>query len=291
MLAAAPLDSMRTSVSRFAQGRSFVWFDWRGTGQSDPRAAASIADLVLDLEGVSRALGERVDLISPNTGCFPACTFAAQHPDACRSLFLLDPMIRRSESPQGTFTRDGYHDYFTFIYSMARNFFPNLRKDEFNALTREWARQVPEPVHRAHMAFLAEADLSTILPSIQVPVLVLKSLPSSAAGQVAALVPGSVLVDRDHGYLGQRARADWDEHIGSRFGKVPKPAATVPEGLLTAQEHTVLALIAEGRTNAQIAEALTIAESTAARHVHNILAKLELSNRVEAAAWWVEHRP
>jgi DNA-binding NarL/FixJ family response regulator len=59
---------------------------------------------------------------------------------------------------------------------------------------------------------------------------------------------------------------------------------------LTEQEHKVLALIAEGRTNARIAEALTIAESTVARHVHNVLTKLGVSNRVEAAAWWLERR-
>jgi DNA-binding NarL/FixJ family response regulator len=106
---------------------------------------------------------------------------------------------------------------------------------------------------------------------------------------MAALIPGSVLIERDYG-VGRRARADWDEHIGSRFRDVSKPATAVPDGLLTEQEHKVVALIAEGRTNAQIAEALTIAESTAARHVHNVLTKLGVSNRVEAAAWWLERR-
>jgi DNA-binding CsgD family transcriptional regulator/pimeloyl-ACP methyl ester carboxylesterase len=290
MLVTAQLDSTLVSVSRFAQGRSFVWFDWRGTGQSDRRPAQSIGELVLDLEAVISALGERPDLISPNSGCFPACTFVAQHADACRSLFLLDPMIRKSESPQGTFTRGGYHDYDSFIYSLARNFFPNLLKEEFSALAREWAGQIPEDVHRTYMGIVDAADLSTTLPSIRLPTLVLKSIPSSAGGQVAALIPGSVLVKRDHGYLGQRLRADWDEHIGSKFGHSAKPAATVSNGLLTEQEHKVVALIAEGRTNAQIAEALTIAESTAARHVHNVLTKLGVSNRVEAAAWWLERR-
>jgi DNA-binding CsgD family transcriptional regulator/tetratricopeptide (TPR) repeat protein len=53
---------------------------------------------------------------------------------------------------------------------------------------------------------------------------------------------------------------------------------------LTVREREVLALIAEGRSNAQIATALFISPKTASVHVSNILAKLEVSSRGEAAA-------
>ena len=53
---------------------------------------------------------------------------------------------------------------------------------------------------------------------------------------------------------------------------------------LTAREREVLALIAAGRTNRQIAERLTISLPTAERHVHNILSKLGVANRTEAAS-------
>ena len=46
----------------------------------------------------------------------------------------------------------------------------------------------------------------------------------------------------------------------------------------------MLELLAEGRTNKQIAETLFISESTAGVHVSNILGKLGAANRVEAAA-------
>jgi DNA-binding NarL/FixJ family response regulator len=46
----------------------------------------------------------------------------------------------------------------------------------------------------------------------------------------------------------------------------------------------VLALVAAGRSNRQIAQALFISPKTASVHVSNILAKLGVANRVEAAA-------
>lgn len=53
---------------------------------------------------------------------------------------------------------------------------------------------------------------------------------------------------------------------------------------LTRREREVLALLADGRSNRQIGEALFMAESTAGVHVSNILGKLGVSRRTEAAA-------
>ena len=67
------------------------------------------------------------------------------------------------------------------------------------------------------------------------------------------------------------------------------PAAAAVESLgLTARELEVLALVAEGRSNRQVADALFISAKTASVHVSNILAKLGVASRVEAAA--VAHR-
>jgi DNA-binding CsgD family transcriptional regulator/tetratricopeptide (TPR) repeat protein len=65
---------------------------------------------------------------------------------------------------------------------------------------------------------------------------------------------------------------------------VAQPAAPGDELGLTPREREVLALVAEGRTNRQIAEALFISDKTASVHVSNILAKLGVANRAEAAA-------
>jgi DNA-binding CsgD family transcriptional regulator len=54
---------------------------------------------------------------------------------------------------------------------------------------------------------------------------------------------------------------------------------------LTQREREILGLLAQGRTNPQIARALYISPKTASVHVSNILTKLGVSGRVEAAAW------
>ncbi len=58
---------------------------------------------------------------------------------------------------------------------------------------------------------------------------------------------------------------------------------------LTAQEMQVLSLIAEGRTNREIAEALFLSEGTVRNYVSSVLSKLGVSNRAEAAAYAVQH--
>jgi DNA-binding CsgD family transcriptional regulator len=64
---------------------------------------------------------------------------------------------------------------------------------------------------------------------------------------------------------------------------------TRPGGGLTAREVEVLALVASGKTNRAIAEALVISEKTVARHLSNIFTKLGLTSRAAATAYAYEH--
>ncbi len=59
---------------------------------------------------------------------------------------------------------------------------------------------------------------------------------------------------------------------------------------LTEQERRVLDLIADGKTNREIAQALDLAEKTVKNYVSNILAKLQVRRRTEAAVVVAQHR-
>ena len=63
---------------------------------------------------------------------------------------------------------------------------------------------------------------------------------------------------------------------------------TLPGGL-TEREAEVLRLVAQGRTNSDIASVLVLSPKTVERHLSNIFLKLEVSSRTAAAAYAHEH--
>jgi len=68
--------------------------------------------------------------------------------------------------------------------------------------------------------------------------------------------------------------------------RVAAPAAPLP---LTARERDILRLLAQGRGNSAIAAELIISPATAKTHVAQLLGKLGLDNRVQAAVYAVRH--
>ena len=77
---------------------------------------------------------------------------------------------------------------------------------------------------------------------------------------------------------------------GSPQGKPLSPEALTSSkyGGLSAREREVAALVAQGRSNRDIAASLVVSERTAEAHVSNILGKLGLSTRAQIAVWAVE---
>ncbi len=71
-----------------------------------------------------------------------------------------------------------------------------------------------------------------------------------------------------------------------------KPEEVDPLALdpLTSRECEVLQLLAEGKTNQEIANQLQISVGTVKKHVTNILDKMHLRSRVEAALYWRSHK-
>jgi len=98
---------------------------------------------------------------------------------------------------------------------------------------------------------------------------------------VAADVPDSAL----RGHFLQQATAV----LPRAYRLTPLTSAAARFGGLSARERDVAALIARGRTNAEIAAALVLGRRTVETHVGNILTKVGLSSRREIAAWATEN--
>jgi DNA-binding NarL/FixJ family response regulator len=69
-----------------------------------------------------------------------------------------------------------------------------------------------------------------------------------------------------------------------------EPEVSLVQVRLSAREYQVLGLLAEGRANHEIAEALVISPSTVHNHISSILIKLQVDNRVQAAVRAVRDR-
>jgi len=78
-----------------------------------------------------------------------------------------------------------------------------------------------------------------------------------------------------------------EQHCEPQARVAKTPALTV----LSTREHEVLALVADGLSNATIAQRLDLSDHTVKRHIANILLKLDLPTRAAAAALLERHRP
>ncbi|MEV5242677.1 response regulator transcription factor [Streptomyces cinnamoneus] len=98
--------------------------------------------------------------------------------------------------------------------------------------------------------------------------------PDALAGAIRSVHAGHVLLQPEVA----EALLSQDETGGGGQGR---------GNALTEREREVLALIADGRSNREIARALVLSEKTVKTHVSNILMKLDLADRTQAALWAV----
>jgi DNA-binding NarL/FixJ family response regulator len=99
--------------------------------------------------------------------------------------------------------------------------------------------------------------------------------PDALAGAIRSVDAGHVLLQQ--------------EVAGALLSEEASGPAQGRGGSLTEREREVLGLIADGRSNREIARALVLSEKTVKTHVSNILMKLDLADRTQAALWAVRH--
>ena len=151
-----------------------------------------------------------------------------------------------------------------------------------------------EVVGEASDGVTALEATATLLPDVVVMDLVMPGLDGIAAtAELKARHPAievvaiTSFIEEDPAVAGIVARR---MRTSARGGEAGPPTTTGLERL-TSRERDVLRCLARGLSNRAISEELGMAERTARTHVSNILAKLGLANRTQAALFAVEHLP
>lgn len=302
-------------VRFFAEHFRYVRYDERGCGLSD-RDAGDLAQehWLDDLESVVDAanLDHPFALLGISQGAATAIRYAVRHPQRVSHLILYGGYAVGGLRTDDAARRDLYKavmevvgigwgsDNPAFRQLFTARFVPQgsqAQLDWFNALCR---RTTSAQNARALLQARGNVDVRGLLSQVRVPTLVLHSsrdqiAPVSQGKLLAGGIPGAsfVQLDSDNHVLLEHEPA-WREFQAAVLEFTGCAAAgRAADGALaaglTAREKLALQLLCEGRSNAQIAWQLGIAEKTARNHVSNLYRKLGVRSRAEAIVLAYRH--
>lgn len=284
--------------AKFAASHRFVWYDRLGCGQSDRDGfEISLENDVEQLTAVLDAAGiRRANLIGYSFGAPPAAVFAARRPERVNRLVLYSAFARGraviSAEQLEVFTQMIRLDWSTASRTLATLLLPNASSRDVRWFSRfQQVATTPQMAARL-LEHIGEMDVRDALPGIQAPTLVAhnrrdKAIPLQAGREIADLVPGAQLhlfEGNEHDPFIRDSGSVVETIVDFVNGRPITAPATPsrPEPGLTDREREVLALIASGRTNRDIAAELGITVKTVERHVTHIYRKLDAGGRADA---------
>lgn len=126
---------------------------------------------------------------------------------------------------------------------------------------------------------------------------IVKSMAAGASGYLLKDIPAAdlaqavILTHRGVSQMATSVAGKLVNYLSQSPGFRPATdTQTLPDKTLTRREMDVLRHLAKGATNKEIAEALCVSEGTVKNHVSNILSRLGLRDRVQAALFAHEHK-
>jgi pimeloyl-ACP methyl ester carboxylesterase/DNA-binding CsgD family transcriptional regulator len=295
-------------LTGLAERHTVLRYDERGCGLSD----RDVEDLSLDarvgdLEAVVEAAGlGRFALLGMSQGGSVAVAYAARHPERVSHLVLFatyargrlmrDPSRSAREQAQLMISliRMGWgQDEPAF-----RRLFTTLFIPDASAEQMEWFDELQRVTTDAETAMRIRHarnhdDVTRDAAEITSPALVLHArddalVPFSEGRLLATLIPGARFVpleSRNHILLADEPA--WEAfrvELSAFLGPAERSPARVGLGELSNREHEVLALVADGLSNEEIAARLFLSVRTVERHLSNIYAKLRVSGKAARAA-------
>jgi pimeloyl-ACP methyl ester carboxylesterase/DNA-binding CsgD family transcriptional regulator len=298
-----------------------ILFDKRGTGLSDRvRLMPTTEERMDDLRAVMDASDcERAAVVGVSEGAPLAISFAAAHPERVTALILYAPLPKATRTDDYPWAEpaEWWENAATHFeqswgspeYMLADVAWRAPSESGNEAFVRWWGiyrRLGASPGAAADLARMnARIDVRDLLPQIRLPTLVLardrdRVIRSDHARYVADRIPGAIYVElpgEDHlpfvgdatSILNAIARMlGVDDDLSIDVSPAPPLPGEFsdrgPAAVLSARERDVLQWVARGKTNAEIATALYITESTVRKHLENSYKKLDVSSRTAAVA-------
>jgi len=303
----------RHFLDQLGEIATVVRYDERGFGMSDWTVDDfSLEARVSDLEAILAATGlDRFALLGMSGGSAVAMAYAIAHPERVSRLILYgtvcgEPVALSALSPDAAAEEETYRSMIRvgwaredpdFRRVFTKKFIPDATEeqmrwfDDLQRMSTSPANAVASRIARQ------QVDIHNELPRIMAPTIVLQAVGDRSttfdnAVSVSSRIPGARLVSlesRNHILLGDEpARRVVIEEVAAfleperRAYSERAPNQVAEE--LSPRERDVIRLAAEGRTNDEIAEVLTLSVRTVERHLSNTYAKLGLNGRVARAA-------
>jgi pimeloyl-ACP methyl ester carboxylesterase/DNA-binding CsgD family transcriptional regulator len=293
-------DNFRRFVDALAGTRRVIRYDRLGCGLSERERPPEAMSTDYEAEVLAALVDEleldRVSLFGSSAGGPTAITYAARHPERVDRLVLYGTYANGADLG----SRDLRRATVDLVRAhwglgsrvLADIFVPSADTDDRDAFAAFQRNSAHDVMAAALMELIWDTDVSELATSVDAPTLVVhrrgdRAIRLKAGEHLAALVPTAELV-----VLDGDAHPPWFGDLDDLAGAVapflgtpaPSPAKRTAEGSLTPRERDVLRLVAEGKSDAEIARELVLSPHTVHRHVANILRKLGLHSRAAAAA-------
>jgi pimeloyl-ACP methyl ester carboxylesterase/DNA-binding CsgD family transcriptional regulator len=290
----------RRFMEGLAAGRQVIRYDRLGCGMSDrtrPGETMTLDYELAMLEAVVEHLElERFSLVG---GSFAGCTavvYAARHDDRVDRLVLYGSfadgaVLAKPAARDATIELVRSH-WGLGSRMLADAFLPSGTADERASFAAFQRHSASAEMATDLLALTFATDVREALADVRVRTLVVhrrgdRAIRLAAGEQLAALIPNAELV-----VLRGDAHLPWHGELDDVLRAVapflgiaaPPPTTTTEVAELSPRERDVLRLVAEGLSDADIAERLVLSPHTVHRHVANIRRKLGLSTRAAAAA-------
>jgi pimeloyl-ACP methyl ester carboxylesterase/DNA-binding CsgD family transcriptional regulator len=299
--------SFRSFLLALADRHTVVRYDRLGTGLSERRRE----QVTFSLESEVEALGELLDHVGlprcslfgfSSGGCIGAA-YAAAQPERVDRLVLCNVYADGSRIAEEEVRRSMVsvvrRHWGVGARLVAGVFMPDGDADDLRRFTRLQREGATREMAASLLELTYEMDATDAYRRVVAPALVLhrrddRAVPYELGLEVASLIPGARLVPLEGSH-----HLPWLGDVSSLLAAVsdftalgdypiagPKNARTPPGEIpsLSRREREVLALVADGLSDPEIAEQLVVSPHTVHRHVANIRAKLGQPSRAAAAA-------